>query len=315
MSAYTSTFVKPSTSGSCKRDYQRGHIPDARLRANSNCNLLSGCSCLDHPIPPCRSLCTAVQQSCETTMRKYGYPWPTIVKCDQFPVDNDMCIMAQHAVGGVIGEQTTRRPPATTPQSKVNGEKRKRKRKKNRKEHHVDKHTGHRIRNHHENGRELASFGEDLTGKPVHHHLQPLPLPSMSHKLGENVHSKVARSEPSSHNQADSRQSLHNMIMSRVCHSQWSLKARATSVTRTRDGELVMKLRNHRVLHGELRQPGGHPVEITVPANLTQELESRGLNDELDTRKRYYLMGTTVEGGANIATLAIPWPHKMGQFR
>ena len=60
-------------------------------------------SCLDHPIPPCRSLCDTVQSSCEVTMSRYGYPWPEIVKCDQFPSDNDMCISEQHARGGVEG--------------------------------------------------------------------------------------------------------------------------------------------------------------------------------------------------------------------
>ena len=41
-------------------------------------------------------------------MSKYGYPWPHIVRCDQFPVDNDMCIMPQHGLGGgVVGLPTS----------------------------------------------------------------------------------------------------------------------------------------------------------------------------------------------------------------
>ena len=36
-------------------------------------------------------------------MTKYGYPWPDILSCHQFPLDNDMCILAQHVMGGVEG--------------------------------------------------------------------------------------------------------------------------------------------------------------------------------------------------------------------
>lgn len=25
-------------------------------------------------------------------MKTYGYPWPDMLRCDKFPMDNDMCI-------------------------------------------------------------------------------------------------------------------------------------------------------------------------------------------------------------------------------
>jgi len=43
-------------------------------------------------IYPCRSLCQAVQNSCEAKMLSYNYPWPSIFNCSQFPEDNGFCI-------------------------------------------------------------------------------------------------------------------------------------------------------------------------------------------------------------------------------
>ncbi|XP_037076841.1 secreted frizzled-related protein 5-like [Pollicipes pollicipes] len=51
--------------------------------------------CLERPIYPCRSLCQKVELGCGARMAEYGFPWPDIVRCDKFPVDNDMCIKAQ----------------------------------------------------------------------------------------------------------------------------------------------------------------------------------------------------------------------------
>lgn len=55
--------------------------------------------CLDRLIYPCRSLCDAVRDGCEGRMKNYGFPWPEMVKCDKFPVDNDMCISVQSGPG------------------------------------------------------------------------------------------------------------------------------------------------------------------------------------------------------------------------
>jgi hypothetical protein len=48
--------------------------------------------CLDRPIYPCRGLCERVRHGCEGRMKTYGYPWPDMLRCDKFPLDNDMCI-------------------------------------------------------------------------------------------------------------------------------------------------------------------------------------------------------------------------------
>jgi hypothetical protein len=36
-----------------------------------------------------------VKAGCEGTMKTYGFPWPTMLDCDKFPLDNDMCIASQ----------------------------------------------------------------------------------------------------------------------------------------------------------------------------------------------------------------------------
>ena len=51
--------------------------------------------CLERPIYPCRSLCQKVKAGCEKKMSDQGYPWPSMLECDKFPLDNDMCITSQ----------------------------------------------------------------------------------------------------------------------------------------------------------------------------------------------------------------------------
>lgn len=65
--------------------------------------------CLDQTIPPCRSLCEDVQKSCEPHMRKHGYTWPNIMRCDYFPLDNNMCIQSQS--GSPSNTPPLSRPP------------------------------------------------------------------------------------------------------------------------------------------------------------------------------------------------------------
>ncbi|XP_072137103.1 secreted frizzled-related protein 5 [Mobula birostris] len=62
--------------------------PDARIFV---CSLIAPV-CLDRFIYPCYSLCAAVRNSCAPIMACYGYPWPEILNCDKFPVDDGMCI-------------------------------------------------------------------------------------------------------------------------------------------------------------------------------------------------------------------------------
>ena len=52
--------------------------------------------CLERTIYPCRSLCEKVQAGCKGTMANYGFPWPAMLDCDKFPLDNDMCIASRN---------------------------------------------------------------------------------------------------------------------------------------------------------------------------------------------------------------------------
>ncbi|KAK6191688.1 hypothetical protein SNE40_003309 [Patella caerulea] len=68
--------------------------PDTKLFL---CSLFSPV-CLDRPIYPCRSLCESVKEACMVRMQPYGFPWPDMLKCDKFPVDNDLCIEQQNHI-------------------------------------------------------------------------------------------------------------------------------------------------------------------------------------------------------------------------
>ncbi|XP_043198833.1 secreted frizzled-related protein 5-like [Amphibalanus amphitrite] len=76
--------------------------PDAQLFL---CSLFAPI-CMEQHIYPCRSLCQKVEHSCGARMQQYGFPWPDMVRCDQFPADNDMCITAQS--GKQPSEKVTR---------------------------------------------------------------------------------------------------------------------------------------------------------------------------------------------------------------
>jgi len=80
-------------------DQARSWVPLVNIRCHADTQLFL-CSlfapvCLERPIYPCRSLCNKVRLGCEGTMRTNGYPWPQMLQCDKFPVDNDMCITSQ----------------------------------------------------------------------------------------------------------------------------------------------------------------------------------------------------------------------------
>ncbi|KAI6221852.1 Secreted frizzled-related protein 5 [Aphelenchoides fujianensis] len=59
---------------------------------------------MDKHIQPCKSLCEAVQQGCESRMTTYGFSWPEMLDCGRFPADNDMCIR-QPEVGEMRAEE------------------------------------------------------------------------------------------------------------------------------------------------------------------------------------------------------------------
>lgn len=84
--------------------------PDTQLFL---CSLFSPV-CLERPIFPCRSLCEAVRSGCEGTMLRYGYPWPDMVRCDKFPVDNDMCISVQSNNQPAPGELISNKKKSVT---------------------------------------------------------------------------------------------------------------------------------------------------------------------------------------------------------
>lgn len=44
------------------------------------------CTILDHPIPPCRSLCESARV-CETVMKTFRIDWPENLECSKFPED------------------------------------------------------------------------------------------------------------------------------------------------------------------------------------------------------------------------------------
>ena len=48
--------------------------------------------CLERDIFPCQSLCESVKDACLKRMKTYGFPWPDMLRCEQFPKDNDLCI-------------------------------------------------------------------------------------------------------------------------------------------------------------------------------------------------------------------------------
>lgn len=52
------------------------------------------CTILDHPIPPCRSLCESARV-CETIMKTFRIDWPENLECSKFPdygEPNTMCV-------------------------------------------------------------------------------------------------------------------------------------------------------------------------------------------------------------------------------
>jgi frizzled 1/7 len=57
------------------------------------------CTILDHPIPPCRSLCESARV-CESIMKTFDFDWPENLECTKFPLDGgeEICI-AQNTTG------------------------------------------------------------------------------------------------------------------------------------------------------------------------------------------------------------------------
>nr|CAD2191924.1 unnamed protein product [Meloidogyne enterolobii] len=64
---------------------------------------------IEKPIHPCESLCNAVREGCATRMEKYGFPWPEMLNCSQFPSDNDLCIKPPSSITPTTDEEEERK--------------------------------------------------------------------------------------------------------------------------------------------------------------------------------------------------------------
>ncbi|KAG9490119.1 hypothetical protein GDO78_005808 [Eleutherodactylus coqui] len=67
---------------------QTGCHPYARMFL---CSLFAPV-CLDTFIPPCRSMCEVVRDSCAPVLSCYDQSWPDSLNCDRFPAGDDMCL-------------------------------------------------------------------------------------------------------------------------------------------------------------------------------------------------------------------------------
>ncbi|XP_040190563.1 secreted frizzled-related protein 2-like [Rana temporaria] len=47
---------------------------------------------LEEAIHPCRSLCEEVRDGCTPVMAAFGFPWPEMFNCTQFPEGNELCV-------------------------------------------------------------------------------------------------------------------------------------------------------------------------------------------------------------------------------
>lgn len=59
------------------------------------------CTILDHPIPPCRSLCESARV-CETVMKTFRIDWPENLECSKFPEDGteNLCVAQNNSESG-----------------------------------------------------------------------------------------------------------------------------------------------------------------------------------------------------------------------
>ncbi|RWS26415.1 Secreted frizzled-related protein 5-like protein [Leptotrombidium deliense] len=270
--------------------FRLGCHPDTQLFL---CSLFTPV-CLEHPIPPCRSLCLLVQSSCEATMIKYGYPWPTIVRCDQFPVDNDMCIQAQHSKPqneAKVAQKVAAKPEDLEPQKHhFNPEPQKSEKRRNK----------HKRKHKHTTG-EPESVG--VVGGVWNWNSEETTRNTKSDFLVETP-VDTRKTENSNANTNGDGKKIYTEVLDKYCSSEWSLKARAT-LHKTNNGT-VFTIRNYKVLHGNFPSDL-KSVQISIPPNLSEQLRK---NELRVNRRRFYILGREHE-----AVYAILWPHKLAQFR
>lgn len=162
-------------------------------------------------------------------------------------------------------------------------------------------------------------------------HLQSLPLPSMSQQ-SQDQH-EIQRKPPLIFNQADLQgpgpvlegskitpikkeaannedpKKIYNEVLTRFCEAEWALKARGEQLE-TPD-QIEIKLRNYQVLYGHFPL-NKKQIHINVPISEMELLKSHEANQS--NRRRFFILGKTSRK-QHVAVYAIPWPHKVGQFR
>lgn len=52
------------------------------------------CTIMLKPLPPCREMCESARNGCENLMNKFGFQWPPILDCAQYPYhqQDKMCV-------------------------------------------------------------------------------------------------------------------------------------------------------------------------------------------------------------------------------
>ncbi|XP_019411051.1 PREDICTED: secreted frizzled-related protein 5, partial [Crocodylus porosus] len=77
--------------------------------------------CLERPVPPCRSLCEVVRDACAPVMEAYGFPWPDMLHCAQFPPDHGLCIAVHFGHGQATAPPVPRLCPQCEVEHKADG--------------------------------------------------------------------------------------------------------------------------------------------------------------------------------------------------
>lgn len=284
-------------------------------------------------------------------MTDYGYPWPEIVSCEQFPIDNDMCIQAQSEVARTkattapphhsSGHHHRRKPASSSPGLEhdaigthhQNGGGRKKSNPGKKRKHHMRSEfqepppaPHHQPQHMHQPQPEEDAFSFDslMVTEPVK------DRPMLFNQAALSSSSQAEGQYVSDHH-ATPKDPLYHQVIENYCKSSWILKARLATVNRPVLGPSnrhVVKLRNYQPLEGGAKFPPFQRHEsmalILVPAidelngNLTQSLvagadRSRRASEGAG-RRRYLIMGDTIND-ENLASFAMPWPHKSGPFR
>lgn len=58
------------------------------------------------PIPPCKSLCQAVEKGCAPILQKFSFEWPAMLNCSQF-ANEDPCLSVNETLNANEGTTTT----------------------------------------------------------------------------------------------------------------------------------------------------------------------------------------------------------------